>query len=170
MTAAEPRVGPSDRALLAELEDGLPFVPRPYRALGQRLGLAEDEVIIRLERLINGGLIKRFGVVVRHRALGYTANAMVVWDIPDDDIETAATMVSAFSFVTLCYRRPRRAGWPFNLFCMIHGRDRQTVLGQVDEVRASLDADVRDHAVLFSTRAFKQCGARYGTPRGVDSA
>lgn len=161
-------VGPGDRALLAELEDGLAFVSRPYRALGRRLGLTEDEVIARLERLLDCGSIRRFGVVVRHRALGYTANAMVVWDIADDGVEAAARGICSFPFVTLCYRRPRREGWPFNLFCMIHGRDRQTVLGQVDEVRAVLGAAVRDRAVLFSTRAFKQRGARYGAASAAE--
>lgn len=151
----------TDRALLAALEGGLPLVPRPYRALGERLGLGEEEVIARLERLADAGVIRRFGAVVRHRALGYVANAMVVWDIAEEDVAAAAETMVAFAFVTLCYRRPRRDGWPYNLFCMIHGRERQVVLGQVAEVRGALGPVVRDHAVLFSTRAFKQRGARY---------
>ena len=151
----------TDRALLTALEGGLPFVPRPYRALGEALGLGEEEVIARLERLIETGVIRRFGAVVRHRALGYVANAMVVWDIADEDVTAAAETMVAFAFVTLCYRRPRRRGWPYNLFCMIHGREREIVQGQVNEVRAALGSLVRDHTVLFSTRAFKQRGARY---------
>lgn len=163
-------VDAADRALLAALEDGLPLVSRPYRAIGARAGLAEADVIARIERLIDRGVIRRFGVVVRHRALGYTANAMVVWDIADEYVEAAARTMTTFPFVTLCYRRPRRDGWAFNLFCMIHGRERQTVLAQVEAVRAALGAGVRDHAVLFSTRAFKQRGARYATPRTLEPA
>lgn len=153
-----------DRALLAALEGGLPLVPRPYQTLSEGLGLSEAEVITRLERLTAAGVIRRFGAVVRHRALGYVANAMVVWDLADEDVAAAAAVMTGFPFVTLCYRRPRREGWPYNLFCMIHGREREVVLGQVEEVRAALGAVVRDHAVLFSTRAFKQRGARYRQP------
>lgn len=158
----------TDRDLLAALEEGLAFVPRPYRALGESLGLGEDEVIARLKRLIETGVIRRFGAVVRHRALGYVANAMVVWDIADEDVAAAAAVMTGFSFVTLCYRRPRRDGWPYSLFCMIHGREREVVLAQVAEVRAALDAVVRDHAVLFSTRAFKQRGARYRSASALE--
>lgn len=163
-------VDAGDRALLAVLEDGLPLVSRPYRAIGERAGLAEADVIARIERLTDRGVIRRFGVVVRHRALGYTANAMVVWDIADEGVDAAARTMAAFPFVTLCYRRPRRDGWPFNLFCMIHGRERQMVLAQIEAVRAALGAGVRDHAVLFSTRAFKQHGARYAAPRTPEPA
>jgi DNA-binding Lrp family transcriptional regulator len=153
-----------DRALLAALEDGLPLVARPYRAIGEALGLSEADVIARLRRLSDGGVLSRFGVVVRHRALGYTANAMVVWDIPDHRVDHAGHALARYPFVTLCYRRPRREGWPYNLFCMIHGRAEEIVLLQVAELRAALRPDVRGHAVLFSTRAFKQHGARYGRP------
>jgi DNA-binding Lrp family transcriptional regulator len=150
-----------DRELLAALEAGLPLVPMPYAALGKDVGLTEDEVIGRLRRLIADGVIRRFGAVVRHRALGYVANAMVVWDIGDGDVSVAAERIVAFPFVTLCYRRPRRDGWPYNLFCMIHGRERLVVLTQVEQVRAALAGLVRRHEVLFSTRAFKQRGASY---------
>ncbi|MGZ8995024.1 MAG: siroheme decarboxylase subunit beta [Rhodospirillales bacterium] len=161
---------PTDRGLLAALEDGLPFVARPYHALGERLDLGEDEVIVRLERLIDAGVIRRLGAVVRHRALGYVANAMVVWDIADEDVGTAAEIMVGFPFVTLCYRRPRRDGWPYSLFCMIHGREREVALAQVDQVRAALGPVVRDHAVLFSTRAFKQRGARYGAAPALEQS
>lgn len=154
-------VDPVDRALLAALETGLPLCPSPYEVLGQELGLKEAEVIARLQTLIETGVIRRFGVVVRHRALGYVANAMVVWDIADEGVPAAASIMTAFPFVTLCYRRPRRQDWPYNLFCMIHGRERPVVLEQVEQVRAALGPRVRGHAVLFSTRAFKQRGARY---------
>ena len=66
-----------------------PWSPRPYAAIGDRLGIGEAEVIAGLRRLIDDGVIKRFGVIVRHRALGYRANAMVVWDVPDARVGAA---------------------------------------------------------------------------------
>jgi DNA-binding Lrp family transcriptional regulator len=158
-----------DRELLAALEAGLPLVPMPYAALGKDVGLTEEEVIGRLRRLLADGVVRRFGAVVRHRALGYVANAMVVWDIGDEDVVVAAESMVAFPFVTLCYRRPRRDGWPYNLFCMIHGRERPVVLAQVEHIRAALGGLVRSHEVLFSTRAFKQRGASYRPARTRES-
>lgn len=156
----------SDRALVALAARGLPLVAQPYAALGAELGMAEGEVLDRLRRLISVGVIKRLGVVVRHHELGYLANAMVVWDVPDERVAEAGGRLAALAFVTLCYRRPRRPPvWPYNLFCMIHGRERAVVLAQVEEATrvAGLERLPRD--VLFSRRRFKQQGARYDRAR-----
>ena len=154
--------GDADLSLLHALEDGLAITPRPYADLGQRCEATEDQVIARLARLLASGIISRLGVIVRHRALGITANAMAVWDIDDDKVNDVGTDFAAVPFVTLCYRRPRRLpSWRYNLFTMVHGRDRATVEAQVAELaaRASISPDRR--AVLFSKRCFTQRGARY---------
>ncbi len=153
----------NDLNLLAALQDGLPLMTRPYAALGDAVGLDEDEVIRRLRRLIDSGVIRRFGVIVRHRQLGYRANAMVVWDVPDDEVADVGERMAALAHVTLCYRRPRRApDWPYNLFCMIHGKDRARVLAQVEETARACGLEGTAHETLFSGRCFKQRGARYG--------
>ena len=151
-----------DRALLAAIEDGLPLAPRPYAAIADRLGWEEDRVLARLKVLIEEGAIKRFGVVVRHRSLGYHANAMVVFDIPDQAVADAGATLAALPYVTLCYRRPRRPpDWPYNLFCMIHGRDEDEVRTQVDEATVAAGIANAAKSILFSRRCFKQRGARY---------
>ncbi len=153
----------NDLNLLAALQDGLPLTTRPYAALGDATGLDEDDVIRRLRRLIESGAIRRFGVIVRHRQLGYRANAMVVWDVPDDTVAEVGERMAALPQVTLCYRRPRRApDWPYNLFCMIHGKDRTRVLAQVEETARACGLEGTVHEILFSGRCFKQRGARYG--------
>jgi DNA-binding Lrp family transcriptional regulator len=157
-----------DRRLLAALQDGLPLVPRPFAALGGRIGMAEQEVIAALARLRAHGVITRLGVIVRHHEVGYRANAMVVWDVPDERVAEAGRTLAALPFVTLCYRRPRRPPvWPYNLFCMIHGRERATVEAEIEAAaQAARLEDVR-RAVLFSRRRFKQRGARYAQPLSV---
>lgn len=152
----------TDEVLLATIADGLALVPRPYQALGAALGLDEQEVIGRIERLIANGIVKRFGVIVRHHELGFAANAMVVWDIADADVVSVGAAVAAQPCVTLCYERPRRLpDWPYNLFAMIHGRDRDQVLEKVAELNTAIGLTYRRQDVLFSLRRFKQRGARY---------
>jgi DNA-binding Lrp family transcriptional regulator len=151
-----------DRRLLAAIQDGLPVVERPFQAVGEAIGLSENEVIAWLERMIDDGVIKRFGVIVRHRELGYRANAMVVWDVPDARVAEAGRTLAGMPFVTLCYRRPRRPpAWPYNLFCMIHGRERGAVETLVEQASAAAGLEDLPRAVLFSRRRFKQRGARY---------
>lgn len=149
-----------DRALLAAMQDGLPLVERPYREIGARIGMAEREVIERLGDLVVAGVIRRLGMIVRHRELGYDANAMVVWDVPDDRVDDVGQRLAAIEFVTLCYRRPRRPPeWPYNLFCMIHGSDRALVRAQADAATRAAGLSGCPRALLFSRRRFKQRGA-----------
>lgn len=152
----------TDRLLLGELAAGLPRIPRPYAEIGTRVGLSEAAVIDRIEQLVATGIVSRFGIVVRHHELGYRANAMVVWDAPDETVDRAAARLVALPFVTLCYRRPRRLpDWPYNLFCMIHGRSRERVEQLASEAGETAGLAGRPNAVLFSRRRFKQRGARF---------
>jgi siroheme decarboxylase len=164
------RVTDTDHHILAGIENGLPLSPRPYKDVAARLGISEEELIARLRALLENGVIKRLGLIVRHHELGYAANAMVVWDVPDDGVGAIGRRMSKLPFVTLCYRRERRPPtWPYNLFCMIHGRDRQTVLGQIAELRAALDLEEVPYDVLFSLRRFKQRAARYRATRASET-
>jgi DNA-binding Lrp family transcriptional regulator len=151
-----------DQQLLAAIQYGLPITSRPYAALSEQLGISENEVLERLTNLKRQGLIKRLGVIVNHRQLGYRANAMVVWDIPDTEVKDIGARVSAFAFVNLCYRRPRHGTqWPYNLYCMIHGKSRETVLAQLQQLTDACELSVYARQILFSHRCFKQRGALY---------
>jgi DNA-binding Lrp family transcriptional regulator len=162
---------PVNRALLQAIEGGLPLAPRPYARVGEQLGISESQVMRRLQELREQGIIKRLGVVVRHRLLGYRANAMVVWDVPDAEVADIGRRLGAFECVTLCYRRPRRRpAWPYNLFSMIHGQDRDAVLAQVEQVAAACGLDDVAREALFSTRRFKQRGAIYRPVRIGEAA
>ena len=156
-----------DLRLLAALQDGLPLVARPYAQVAAQLGTDEETVLERLAAVQESGTVSRFGVVVAHRALGYRANAMVVWDVPDERADACGERLAALPFVTLSYRRPRRLpDWPYNLFCMIHGTDRAQVLQEIETATREAGLDDCPRAVLFSRRCFKQRGARYGTTKG----
>lgn len=152
--------GERDRALLAAIEDGLPLVSQPYEAIGRMIGAGEGEVIGRLETLSEAGVVTRFGCIVRHRRLGYTANAMAVWDLPDQTVDRTARLFVGHPQVTLCYRRPRRPPlWPYNLFCMVHAKTRDGALAVIDDLNLMADTGLNAQAVLFSTRCYKQRGA-----------
>lgn len=157
-----PTLESADYALTSALESGLMLTPRPYAVLAAKLGVGEEAVLARLGRLLKLGIIRRFGVVVRHRELGYAANAMVVWDIPDATVSAVGQLLAKHDAVTLCYRRPRRLPeWCYNLFSMVHGQDRQAVLAQIERIRKELGLEHLPCQPLFSRRRFKQCGARY---------
>lgn len=151
-----------ERQLISVLQQGLPLVSHPYAAIAEEINSSEEEVINYIQLMREKGDIKRFGLVVRHRKLGYKSNAMVVWDIPEERIDLIGQCFGQFDFVTLSYRRPRHLpDWPYNLFCMIHGQDRKDVINNLQLMIKSCEVEDVNHELLFSNRCFKQRGAIY---------
>jgi DNA-binding Lrp family transcriptional regulator len=158
----------AERALVAALEDGLPLTEEPYAEVARRAGMPEAEAMRTLARWIEERVVNRLGVIVRHRALGFRANAMVVWDVPDAEAAAVGERIAGWPEVSLCYRRRRLLpAWRYNLYCMIHGRDRLEVRGEIAAMDARLDLVKYPYEVLFSRRCFKQRGARYATAAPV---
>jgi len=150
-----------DRRLIVATQAGLPLVARPYALVAAAVGVSEENVIERLGRLVQRGVIRRIGAVPNHFALGYRANGMSVWDVDDAHVDRLGEQVGALACVTHCYRRPRRLpDWPYNLFAMVHGRDRAEVADKVDAIAKVLGRAARGHAVLYSRRILKKSGMR----------
>ena len=150
-----------DRAIIVATQGGLPLVARPYHVIAERLQLDPEELMARMRRLQTVGVIRRLGVVPNHYAIGYKANGMSVWDVPDERVDELGEAVGGFEFVSHCYCRPRRLPqWPYNLFAMVHGKSRDEVERQVAQIAAFLGEQARSHAVLYSTRILKKTGLR----------
>ncbi len=151
----------TDRRIIVATQEGLPRVSRPYHAIAEQLGIRADEVMARMQRMLDAGIIRRIGAVPNHYKLGYAANGMTVWDVPDERMRELGTKIGALDFVSHCYHRPRHPPlWPYNLFAMVHGRERAEVEAKVAQIARLLgDAD-RGHAVLYSTRILKKTGLR----------
>ena len=151
-----------DAALVRALQQGLPRLRRPYHAIAVELGIAPYIVLQRIEAMLASGAIRRIGAVPNHYRLGWTANGMSVWDVDDAEVDALGPRVGALSFVSHCYRRPRRLpAWPYNLFAMVHGSDRDEVAAKVGEIGALLGTAARSHDVLYSTRILKKTGLRF---------
>ncbi|MFC6905941.1 Lrp/AsnC family transcriptional regulator [Halalkalicoccus tibetensis] len=150
-----------DAAVLLGIQNGLPLSLTPYADVARAIGRGTDEVIDSVSRLLENGCIKRIGCVINHVVTGFDANCMVVWDIPDHELDERGRAVGALPYVTLCYHRPRREelGWGYNLFTMIHGREPEAVDARIDELAG--EHLPFDHERLYSTETLKQTGARY---------
>lgn len=152
-----------DRALIVATQGGLPLVARPYHAIGEQIGVAADEVMRRMQALLDSGIIRRIGAVPNHYAIGWTANGMTVWDVADDKVDELGPLVGALPFVTHSYRRPRALpAWPYNLFAMVHGSSREECSAKALEIRALLGDACRANDILYSTRILKKTGLRIG--------
>jgi len=150
-----------DYRIIAATQGGLPLAVRPFHVLAEQLELAADDVMGRLQRMQDRGVVRRIGAVPNHYALGYRANGMSVWDVADACVDELGEAVGALPFVTHCYQRPRYLpDWPYNLFAMVHGRDRTETEAKVAQIAALLGAANRGHCVLYSRRILKKTGLR----------
>lgn len=148
-----------EKQIIKELQQGLPLVTRPYLALAEKLSLSEDELMAKTNEMITSGLIRRFGAALRHQKLGYTANAMVVWDVPDELAAETGRLLAGMAEVTHCYQRPRQPDWTYNLFTVIHGRNRK----QCEQLAAAMaeKISITNYMLLYSTKELKKSSMQY---------
>lgn len=154
-------VGLPERPLAALAEAGLPLVPQPYDAWAADLGWPREAVLATLRRWLRCGTLRRFGVVVRHHDLGFAANAMTVIQADAAEVDAVGAALAAQPGVTLAYQRAVDPRWPYNLYFMVHGRERAAAEALVAQALEATGAARLPHATLFSVRRFKQTGGCY---------
>lgn len=142
------------------LQQDLPLVPRPFAEIGRRWGLSEEDLLAKARELEAAGIMRRFGAVLRHRRVGYTANGMACWVVPRSRIEEVGRLAARLPQVSHCYQRPAYPPhWPYTMFTMIHGQtkdDVETVVAQIAN-----EAGIAGYEVLYSTQEFKKERIRY---------
>ena len=150
-----------DRQIIAATQSGLPLSRNPYHDIARQLDLDVNDVLQRMQNMLDNGIIRRIGVIPNHYKLGYKSNGMSVWNIPEEKISQLGKLVGALDFVSHCYQRPRfLPEWPYNLFAMVHGKSHDEVIEKVATIAELLADDNRGHKILFSTKILKKTGLR----------
>ncbi|NTW05886.1 MAG: Lrp/AsnC family transcriptional regulator [Peptococcaceae bacterium] len=150
---------PADIKIIKELQKGLPLVGRPYLQIAENIGLSEEEVLARIKNLKNRGMIRRIAGSVRHRKLGFSANAMVVWIVPEADLARVGKLFAGNEQVSHCYERETNDKWKYNLYTMIHGGSREECF-EISHNMAEASG-VMEYKLLFSTKEFKKTSMKY---------
>ena len=150
-----------DRLIIQATQGGLPITQTPYQDIAKQLDIETDVLLQRMQAMQEKGVIRRIGVIPNHYKLGFSANGMSVWNVPEDKITQLGKQIGQLDFVSHCYKRPRfLPEWPYNLFAMVHGFNRDEVMEKVDIIKESLAEHNHGHDVLFSTRLLKKTGLR----------
>jgi DNA-binding Lrp family transcriptional regulator len=150
-----------DRKIVQATQAGLPLQTAPYTEVAGACGCDTQTVMQRMRLMLERGVIRRIGAIPNHYRLGLRGNGMSVWDVDDDKLVELGARVGRLDFVSHCYERPRHLPlWPYNLFAMIHGHDRDEVKVKLEQIVDLLGPDCRQHDVLFSTRILKKTGLR----------
>lgn len=148
-----------DKYFIRELQKDLKVIPEPFKEMAENLGITTTELFAKAKEYEKNGVMRRFAAILRHRDAGFSANGMVVWQVPEDKIDEIGYKLAAFPQVSHCYRRPVYSDWQFNLFSMIHARTLEAA--ERIAVEMSETVGIKDYRILFSSREFKKERVKY---------
>jgi DNA-binding Lrp family transcriptional regulator len=159
MTA--PELSDLEIATIRLVQEDLPVVQRPFAEQAAQLGIGEDRLIELITSFKDRKLMRRFAAVMNHRNAGFKANAMGVWAVPEDRLETVGPQMAGFAAVSHCYRRPTYDDWPYSVFTMVHGRSARDCEATIEAIRTETGVD--EYALLWSVKEYKKVRVRYFT-------
>lgn len=148
-----------DKKIINLIQGDLPLTPKPFAEMAERINIDEVQFIKRVNKLVEKGVIRRFGATLRHQEAGYSSNAMVAWIVPDDKIEDIGEVMAGFREVTHCYQRRPQNDWQYNLFTMVHG-DSKDECYEIAR-RMSKISGINEYTLLFSEKEFKKTSMEY---------
>ncbi len=148
-----------DKKILLTLQGDLGLSPEPYRDIAASLNISEDEVLTRVRRMLESGMVRRLGAMIRHVEAGIQFNGMVVWKVDEHRVEEVGSWFASFSEVSHCYERPPFGRLGGTIFTMVHASSQAECLGTIE--RMSQHEAIEDHETLFSVRELKKVSMTY---------
>jgi DNA-binding Lrp family transcriptional regulator len=148
-----------EKEIIVSIQGDMAITERPYLEIAKKLGVSEETLLKALQSLSDRGIIRRFGATLRHQKTGFTANAMVAWQVDEERVEEVGNVMASFKQVSHCYRRNPTNGWPFNLYTMIHANDEESCRQTARNM--SQQAGVENYSLLFSRKELKKTSMVY---------
>jgi DNA-binding Lrp family transcriptional regulator len=148
-----------DKDFIRELQKDMEIIDEPFVKAAKNLGITEDEVFAKMKHYEDVGVMRRFAAILRHRQVGFTANGMIVWKVPEDRITSVGETLGSFPQVSHCYERPTYDDWPYNVFSMIHCKTHDEAYDVAKTIQNQIN--VNEYKILFSSREFKKTRVEY---------
>jgi DNA-binding Lrp family transcriptional regulator len=148
-----------DKDFIRELQKNMEIIDEPFVKAANNLGITEDELFAKMKHYESMGVLRRFAAILRHRQVGFTANGMIVWKVPEGRITSVGETLGSFPQVSHCYERPTYDDWPYNVFSMIHCKTHDEAYDVAKTIQKQID--VNEYKILFSSREFKKTRVEY---------
>ncbi len=148
-----------DKKIVSVLQEDFPIVSNPYQQLAAEIGITEEKLLDKVKEYQQKKIIRKMGAVLRHQKVGYTANALCVFVVDEDDVASAGQLMAKYPQISHCYTRITYEGWPYNLYAMVHGYSKDSCQAVADELATKLS--VVDYQLLFSIREWKKTNMQY---------
>lgn len=148
-----------EKQILQEMQQDLPITSRPFSILAEKVGVSEGEFLAKIRNLRERGIIREVNAVLRHRRIGYQANALCVWQVCQDRIDDVGNLFAGMTEVTHCYERESYPDWPYNLYTMIHAMTREACEKHIRAMSELSQAE--NYLIFYSTQELKKTTMRY---------
>jgi len=148
-----------EKKVLASIQDDIPIIERPYYEMAVKVGLSEKIFLKTMQSLVDRGVIRRFGATIRHQKSGFEANAMAAWQVDEARINEVGEIMASCRHVSHCYRRNPQKDWPYNLYTMIHAKDKPSCRATARKLAEQTGVEI--YTLLFSHRELKKTSMRY---------
>jgi DNA-binding Lrp family transcriptional regulator len=148
-----------DKDFIRELQKDMEIIDEPFVNAANNLGITENELFEKMKQYEDIGVMRRFAAILRHRQVGFTANGMIVWKVPEGRISEVGAKLGAFPQVSHCYERPTYSDWPYNVFSMIHCKTHDEAHEMAKTIQDQIQVD--EYQILFSSREFKKTRVEY---------
>ncbi|MFZ2655421.1 MAG: radical SAM protein [Victivallales bacterium] len=149
----------NEKAAIRLLQGNIPVKSDFYADSADRLGIGTDELLGMLRSWQEYGILKRIGILLNHLSVGFKANGMCVWNVPEDRIEEKGRELAGYPAITHCYQRVMDDRFPFNLYAMIHAgnwNDLHSVFSSI-----SRENDLAAGQLFCSIREIKKTSMSY---------
>jgi len=152
-------LSPLDKKIIKRLQEDIPLTPSPYKDIAEELHIDEDELIARIKKYNETGILKRMAAILYHRQAGFNANAMVVWKVNNENIHSIGEYMASIPEVSHCYERTSCSFWDYNLYTMIHEKDIEKCNKIIQAMSGA--TGITNYKVLYSTRELKKTSMKY---------
>ena len=159
---AKPPLTEQDIRFIRILQEDLPLLELPFAVWAEQAEVSEEALFAWVRKMEHLGYMRRFAAILHHRNAGFLANAMVVWQVPQEQVDAVGEQMALFREVSHCYRRPVYPTWPYPLFTMIHAETHSACMQVVQRIEARVGQ--LPHKSLFSTKEYKKTRVKYFTP------
>jgi len=137
-----------DRKILNRIQREFPIAEEPFRILGEELGIGEDDLIGRIRRMKEEGLIRRIGAVFEGRKLGFVSTLCAA-RVPEESLQRFVETVNALPGVTHNYRRSGE----YNIWFTLIAHSEERLRSEIDAIKTG--TGVEDILEMRAVRTFK---------------
>lgn len=154
-------INKNDKQLIKLLQSSISISTAPFKEIAEKLDLSEKEILDKINQWKQDGLMRRFGAVVNHQAIGCKENALSVWEVPDSKIADFKQAVLNIPEISHCYIRQTypEKNWNYNIYAMIHCKTRH----DCEKIAIDLSNlfDIKNYKLIYSEKEYKKKSPQY---------